>query len=277
MSLFLSIACTVAAETQNTAVIPVMNPRPAKTGEYDWLKRHEEVKKLCASIGNIDIIFIGDSIFHYFAGNPRAKYVRGAIPWNKYFGKYDVVNMGFGCDRTQHLLWRIDHGEVDGISPKVAVLMIGTNNIGGGTQSFHNTPEEISNGIKSICKRLREKLPHTKILLVGILPRSSAAQTSHWRKFRKAVKEVNRLVSSIGKEDESIHFLDIGDKFIREDESISREVMSDYLHPTEKGYEIFADSISPLLAESLESRKTSNKQQNLMKDLQMNRKKKEND
>ncbi len=236
----------------NEAAIPAVNPRPGETKEYDWMERQQQVKDLCARMGNIDLVFIGDSIFHYWAGNPEARYVRGKESWDRYFGTYDVVNMGFGTDRTQHVLWRLDHGAVDGLSPKVVVLMIGANNIlAGGTMKVMYTPEEISAGIRAICGRLREKLPHTRILLVGILPLSDAASTKHWRRFRDPIKQVNGMIAGLAKEDANIRFVDPGDRFVGKDESISRDVLSDFVHPTAKGYEMLGASISPIIKELL--------------------------
>src|SRR3954464_436209 len=122
------------------------------------LKRHEgfneRVKK-----GNVDLIFIGDSITQGWEGS-------GAKVWKEFYDKRNAVNLGIGGDRTQHVLWRLDHGNIDGIKPKLAVLMIGTNNSGS------NTSEQIAEGVKLIVEKLRSKLPNTKVLVLGIFPRA---------------------------------------------------------------------------------------------------------
>ena len=138
---------------------------------------------------------IGDSITQGWEG-------AGKDVWEKYYGKRNAVNLGIGGDRTQHVLWRLDHGNVDGISPKLAVLMIGTNNSGG------NTAEEIGAGIQAIVKKLREKLPQTKVLILAVFPRSEKPD---------AMREKNAKASKIAAEladNKMVYFLDIGDKFL---------------------------------------------------------------
>jgi len=141
----LAVCCLLSSRVsaddakQHSAVKPV-----PQSGER-WKDRHERfnarVKK-----GNVDLIFIGDSITHSWAGD-------GKHVWEKYYGKRNAVNLGINSDRTQHALWRLDHGNIDGISPKAAVLMIGTNN------ASENTPAETADGIKAIVAKLRKKLP----------------------------------------------------------------------------------------------------------------------
>jgi beta-glucosidase len=124
-----------------------------------WVKRHQQVLDRVAQ-GNVDLICVGDSITHGWEGDGKAL-------WEQYYAPRNAVNMGFGGDQTQHVLWRFEHGEIDGISPKLAVLMIGTNNSNGND----NTAEEIADGIKAICAQMRAKLPKTKILILAIFPR----------------------------------------------------------------------------------------------------------
>src|SRR5438876_11821198 len=134
----------------NDAVIPA--PR-----EGNWLRRHESFNERVKQ-GNVDLIFIDDSITQGWEGN-------GKNVWAEFYGKRNAVNLGIGGDRTQHVLWRLDHGNIEGIKPKLAVLMIGTNN------SNDNTAEEIGAGIQAIVKKLRAKLPQTKVLILAIFPR----------------------------------------------------------------------------------------------------------
>jgi lysophospholipase L1-like esterase len=182
--------------------------------------------------GNVDLIFIGDSITHWWE---RA----GKEVWEKYYGHRKAVNLGIGGDRTQHVLWRLDNGNIDGISPKVAVVMIGTNNL----SPNRSTVEETADGVIAICKKLRTRLPKTKILLLAIFPRAQEPCP-----LRDKVAQTNKIISRIA-DGKKIYYLDIGDKFVEPDGSISREIMKDYLHLTPKGYKIWAEAIEPKLAE----------------------------
>jgi lysophospholipase L1-like esterase len=189
--------------------------------------------------GHVDLILVGDSITHGWGGSPDE--TRGdAIGelWRKYFGSRNAVNEGFGWDRTQHVLWRFDHGEIDGIAPKVAVVLIGTNNIGA------NKAGDVVLGITAVVDELRKKLPSTKVLLLGIFPRDEKPDTYN----RKQVAEINGLVaSSVGKED-GVTYLDLSSTFVQPDGTISRDVMRDFLHPTAKGYALWVQAMEPTLA-----------------------------
>jgi sialidase-1 len=198
-----------------------------------WMKRHRSFNDR-ARQGEIDLVFLGDSITHAWG-------VAGTKVWEKYYGDRKAANMGIGGDRTQHVLWRLDHGNVDGISPKVVVLMIGTNNSNGD----EHTAEEIADGIVAIVEKLRSKLPRTKVLLLGIFPRGEGPSPQ-----REKNAEASRLASKIA-DGKMIHYLDIGDEFLGPDRTLSGEIMPDLLHLSPAGYEIWAASIEPKLAELL--------------------------
>jgi len=195
-----------------------------------WGGRHEAILERIQK-GNVDLIFIGDSITHSWENG-------GKELWNKYYAPRNAVNMGFGGDRTEHVLWRLDNGEVDGISPKLAVLMIGTNNSNGNDY----TAEEIADGIKAICRRIRQKLPKTKILILTIFPRG--AQPSPQREKNATA---SRLASQIA-HGKMIHYLDINDKFLTKDGTLSKDIMPDLLHPNARGYKIWAEAIESVVA-----------------------------
>jgi beta-glucosidase len=201
----------------------------AVTAENRDNDRHKAFNER-VKMGNVDLIFIGDSITQGWEKN-------GKDVWAKYYGNRNAVNLGIGGDRTQHVLWRLDNGNIDGISPKVAVVMIGTNNSPPG-----NKPEEISDGIIAVCKKLRTKLPNTKILLLAIFPRD-AKPTER----RAQLVRASRMASVVA-DGKSIFYLDIGKKFLQADGTISKEIMPDYLHLSPAGYEIWAKAIEPKLA-----------------------------
>ena len=220
----------------NPASMPSENPDPDRTSEYNWKERHEQVKARIAK-GDVNLIFIGDSITHYFGGEPTAKIVRAGEVWKKYYGQRNAVNMGFGWDHTQHVLWRLENGEIDGIAPKVTVLMIGVNNI---LRSY--TPEQTAEGIRAILDIIEKKLPQTKILLIGVLPFGNPP--SH------KVKATNAIIAKF-QDGQRIQFIDVGERFLKPDGSIDNELMPGALHPNDKGYQAFAESIEPKLAEML--------------------------
>ncbi len=219
-------------------VIPAIDEAPTRDHAYNWMDRHNaEVKR--AALGNVDLLLVGDSITHGFGGPPDS--VRGdpvGALWTKYLGSRNALNEGFGYDRTQHVLWRFDHGEVDGISPKVAIVLIGTNNIG-----TNNTADVVA-GITAVVDELQLKLAKTKILLLGIFPRDQQPDTPN----RKEIGEVNQLVeTTLGKRD-GVTYLDLTSTFLQPDSTISKEVMGDYLHPTAKGYDMWLKAMEPTLA-----------------------------
>ena len=137
------------------------------------------------------------------------------------------------------MLWRLEHGEVEGLSPRAAVLLIGVNNI------RDNTADQIADGIKTVVSALRRKLPRTKILLMGVFPYQQNPGG-----LRDKIKKVSLLAAEVA-DGRMIHYLDIGDEFLRPDGMLPPQVMPDFLHPNEKGYRIWARAIEPKLAELL--------------------------
>lgn len=176
------------------------------------------------------LLFLGDSITAGWGGQKAI--------WDAAFSKYAPANFGIGGDRTQHVLWRINNGELDGFTPKVLVLMIGTNNSG------DNSPEEIAAGITKIVETIQQKSPATKILLLAVFPRGD--KTSQAAK-RQKLKTVNEHIAKLN-DGKRVFFLDIGAKFLEADGTLTQEVMPDLLHLSPKGYQIWADAITPELA-----------------------------
>ncbi|MBN1818418.1 MAG: DUF1080 domain-containing protein [Sedimentisphaerales bacterium] len=201
-----------------------------------WTLRNDAVNERVRQ-GNVDLLMIGDSITHGWEGGGR-KY------WDLYYAHRNAVNMGFSGDRTQHVLWRLDQGHLEGISPKLAVLMIGTNNSNGND----NTAEEIADGIIAICKRIQAKCPRTKILILAIFPRAPEPCPQ-----REKNAKASLLASKIA-DGKMIYYLDINDKFLEPDGKLSKEIMPDFLHPNEKGYQIWARAIEPMVAKLLGKR-----------------------
>ena len=236
LSTEISKPCDVVLGT-HAAVTPA--PRPEKDW---WMPRHQAVLDRIAQ-GNVDLLMIGDSITHGWEKS-------GKEVWDKYYAPRNAVNLGFGGDRTEHLLWRLQNGEIDNIHPKLAVLMIGTNN----SNRDEFTAEQIADGIRSVVCTLRTKLPDTKVLILAIFPRGDAEQrkdkehgatyNAQWAKNDKA----SELVAGIADGD-MIFFLDINQAFLNEQGELTREIMPDLLHPKEKGYQLWAEAMEPMISE----------------------------
>jgi beta-glucosidase len=195
-----------------------------------FLKDKEELKKN----GDINLVFMGDSITDGWRGEPQKQIFR------RNFGKYNAYNTGISGEQTQHLLWRIEHGEVDGISPKLVEIMIGTNNLGG-----RQTPAQTIDGIMCLVDAVEKKLPNSQILLLGVFPRGEKATDP----FRAKIAEVNAALAMMPSWDKHVTYLDIGPKFLTADGTLPRYVMPDFLHPSAIGYQIWADAIGPTVDE----------------------------
>ena len=218
------------ARQVQAADVPV--PRPG-----DWMKRHELFNERVKA-EHVDMIFIGDSITHGWEF-PSAKDV-----WEEFYGKRNAVNLGIGGDQTQHVLWRLENGNIKGISPKLAVLMIGTNNA-----AWKFKPEEIAKGVKAIVTKLRNDLPKTKILVLAIFPRG-ANNDDH---LRQVNMKANELIAKLD-DGKMVRYMDIGPKFLDKDGTLSKQIMPDLLHPGAKGYRIWAEAIEPAVAEVMGSK-----------------------
>jgi len=184
-----------------------------------------------AKKGSVDLLFLGDSITEGWGKNPV---------WQKTYEPLNAANFGIGGDTTENVLWRLENGEVDGISPKVAVLLIGTNNFG----LEGHAPDAVAKGVTAVVQTLRKRLPSTKVLLLAIFPRDEKPNTD----TRKKIQTVNEQIVKLD-DRKNVRFLDIGAKLSNPDGSLSKEVMPDFLHLSEKGYQIWADAMAPLLKE----------------------------
>jgi lysophospholipase L1-like esterase len=226
---------TNAAGSETIMVNTATNPVPRDPA---WVRRHEGFLKI-AQAGGVKLLFLGDSI----TDNWRS---RGSNVWNHCYGDRHAANFGIGGDRTQHVLWRIDQGELDGLKPKVVVLMIGTNNTGKENNgSPRNTVPETIAGVKAVVARIRAKLPDTKILLLGVFPRGALDNPQ-----RAQVALINTVIAKLD-DGKMIRFLDIGPQFLDADGNLPRSIMPDLLHPSEAGYQIWADAMEPTLAKML--------------------------
>ena len=221
VALALTLGRTSFAE--NTAVVPV-----ARTNA-NWVKRHEAINEK-ARQGHIDLIYVGDSIVQHYDN-------QGREVWEHYYAPRHALNLGISGDRTEHVLWRLDHGNIDGLSPKLAIVMIGQNNGG------HNTGEEIGEGVTAVVQKLRNRLPDTRILLLGIFQRREKPTPE-----RAVLAKANEIITKLA-DGKNIFYLDINSVFVRPDGTISRTLMPDFEHPSPLGHRLWAEAIEPKVAE----------------------------
>jgi beta-glucosidase len=217
----------------NAALIPVSRTGNMVSRQTLVLQRAKEAP------GDYDIEFIGDSITQGWEKS-------GTNVWSEFYGHRKVINFGVGGDRTEHVLWRFEQGQLDGIKAKVAVVMIGTNNSNknkDGTETY--TDADILEGVTAIVNQIRTRQPETKIILLGIFPRGKNFSSQRGR-----LLEVNQALAKLD-DGKNIFYLDFGSQLIENDGSISKSIMPDYLHPNAAGYKIWANAIEPKLKKLL--------------------------
>ena len=218
-----------------------LQPVPRDAG---WMKRHESFNEVSKK-GEAQLVFLGDSITQGWEGNGKAI-------WAKTWAPMKAANFGIGGDRTEHVLWRLQNGNFDGLKPKVIVLMIGTNNTGhqGRPMQEHNNaiysspPEDTAAGVKAILELLGKKMPETKGLLLAIFPRGANADD----KMRQQNVATNQLIAGLA-DGKRVHFKDIGNSFLKPDGTLPKEIMPDLLHLNAQGYQLWTDAIEPTVKE----------------------------
>ena len=199
-----------------------------------WMPRHEQRVRENAerrASGTLpQLVFIGDSITEGWAKDGKEEFARR-------YARYHPINLGFGGDRTENILWRVQHGEVDGIDPKVVVLMAGTNNTG----SRQEDPSTTAAGLRRVIDELQQRLPNAKILLLGVFPRDAADSQS-----RRINGAINERIAKFA-DNRRVFFADIGSAFLDEAGTLSTDIMPDLLHPNARGYEIWGKAMDPIL------------------------------
>lgn len=211
----------------NSAVIPA-----TRGDEPNWKKRDQQLTRK-AKTGGADLAFIGDSITEGWEG-------AGKAVWNQRYANRNAINLGIGGDRTEHVIWRLTHGNLGKIKPKVAVLLIGTNNTG----HLDQDPEEVAQGVGRILEILKHRLPETKVVLHGVFPRGA----DKFDPKRLNNIAINQRIQRYA-DGKQVHYLEIGDEFLADDGTISKKIMPDQLHLSAKGYAIWADALEPKLKE----------------------------
>lgn len=221
--------------SQNSAIDPQVN---FERDSYDWLHRHADVREAQSS-SNPEVVMIGDSITHFWGGAPKAAQSNGPKAWEATFKGVSALNMGFGWDRTQNVLWRLQHGEFQGLHPKSIVLNIGTNNLVGDDTARTNSLEEVVVGIHAILQILHQRSPDSKIFVMGVFPRGF----EKGNELDQRITRLNELLKPSFTDQPWVKFLNIGPQLLSKDGFVTPEILSDGTHPTEAGYAIWRKAL----------------------------------
>lgn len=228
------LACTAPEPEQSGAepLPPALDPAPLEEEwaiEW-WMPRHEE-KLALAREKDPELVFIGDSITQGWEQS-------GSEAFEQAFGEWRTLNLGFSGDRTENVLWRLEHGAVDEIDPELIVMMIGTNNTG----HRMDPPAEVAAGVTEIVDQLQTRLPDTKILLLAIFPRSATPGDP----MRVTNDAINERIQGLAERD-GVYWANVNDIFLDEQGHLPKAIMPDLLHPEEKGYERLAAELKPMV------------------------------
>ncbi|MBI5771021.1 MAG: hypothetical protein HZA93_24810 [Verrucomicrobia bacterium] len=243
LSVLALLAALSFASAQTTAPAPAKVDASAAiekndaSGKFQWMHK----SFLARARQPMDLLFLGDSI--------TEGWVRAPHVWNYFYGMHRPANFGIGGDKTENVIWRIENGELDGVKPKVVVLMLGTNN------SAQNTADEIAAADKKIVELIRAKAPAAKVLVLAIFPRDARKDNqgnitetakADAAKRQAVIKDINAQLARLD-DGKSVFFLDINHVFVGQDGKIPFAIMPDQLHPNAAGYQLWADAMQPTL------------------------------
>jgi len=222
------VACVVVLVTAGHCLAQDIPWEPKARGEDWWVQRHKLlVDQSATRKSDEQIVFVGDSITHFWDES-------GKQVWDKFYANRHAYNYGIAGDRTENIIYRLRDKEFDGLTPKVTVVMIGTNNIG-----WNNNVEDTVHGVNETVRELLGKMPGTKMILLGLLPRAEPQGTK--------CKQVNALIKNFN-DDKSIFFLDMWSAWVTPDGKQRADLfLGDLLHPNQKGYEVWQQTMEPLL------------------------------
>jgi lysophospholipase L1-like esterase len=248
--IFLALALTVAAPSVGSARTILAAIPIARTDLPWWRERHEAKLRELAH-AKPELIFLGDSITQDWEHSGPPEWQDFAPAWQRFYGDRHAINLGFKGDTTASLIWRIRNGEVAGIAPKAAVVLIGANNLG----RVHWSADDTVAGIDTIIEELHKRLPATKILLLGVLP----SERSAW--ITETTGQINRTLAKRYKASQTVTFLDLTALFMRNG-VLNRDLFLDPkltppeppLHPTAQAQAMMAKAMEPMLANILGDR-----------------------
>lgn len=224
----------------NTATQPVA---PFEPDCYSQTERHAQVLACKDSI-DPEVVLVGDSITHFWGGDPVTTGAprNGLESFEKTFGDLRVLNLGYGYDRTQNVLWRFENGELDGLHPKLAIVNIGTNNLPGSDHCPANSPEETCEGIEKVCETLEARCPGVKIIIMCIFPRGEHADDP----LRAPIERTNALIIPMAAR-HGWRTINIGSLLLDPAGDLSASLALDFTHPTGEGYKIWGSVVRPLV------------------------------
>ncbi len=228
-------ALLACAPVAGLAAPKAVTPEVQKDGwaQSWWMPRHQQkLEEARQRQGKVDLLMIGDSITQGWEGG-------GKKVWEEFYAKRNAFNIGFSGDRTEQVVWRLQNGEVEGISPRLVVVMIGTNNTG----HRADKADETAAGVKMILDEIKARMPKAKVLLLAIFPRGEKP-TDKGRVLNDAI---NKLIATLA-DNKRVFFLDVGPKFLQPDGTLPKDLMPDFLHPNETGYRIWAETMEPMIA-----------------------------
>ena len=231
-SVFVCLDAMAQEETVTPDRLTTTHPT-SRMDEAWWRERHESRLNQMKSIEQLNILLIGDSITQGWE-------TTGSRVWKDTFEDLTSFNLGFSGDRTEHVLWRLENGSVEGLDPGVVVILIGTNNTG---QNL-DKPRDIAKGVKAIINEVRNRMPKSPILLMAVFPYDKDSESPR----RKNNNEINNLISQYH-DGKTVHYLDICNSFFDESGQMSTKITPDFLHLSEAGYQIWADGIEQKVRE----------------------------
>jgi len=231
---------TVSFLPAKTPLLKLPDPHSALKPEARrapwWLQRHDSMNSKATAKPH-DILFIGDSITQGWEGPGKAI-------WEDNYAEKNALNLGISGDRTEHVIWRLQNGNLKNQeNAQLAIIMIGTNNTGHSQQD----PAQTAQGITKIVSIVKEKCPKAKILLLAVFPRAEKPDD----KLRKLNEQINTHIKDLH-DGETVHYLDLSPAFLTEDGILTKEIMPDGLHPQQKGYAIWAEAMAPKIKELTE-------------------------
>lgn len=232
----------VALAAQASGPAPAAD-QPVARADRNSMAAHAQLLEK-ARQGRIDVYFEGDSIVRRWGATDYPQLLQN---WRQNFFGWNAADFGWGGDTTQNILWRLQNGELDGINPKVIVLLAGTNNVGNGIASGQQDAKaaDVSKGIEAIVKTMQAKAPDATIIVTALFPRNDSPTAM------PTIGRVNQNLSRLA-DAKRVRFLDINAKLADRDGKLFEGMMAaDRLHPTEKGYQVWADALKPILTQLL--------------------------
>ena len=219
--------------------------RPVARDDENSRRAHEQLLEKRTK-GRIDVYFVGDSIARRWGATDYPELLAN---WKANFFGWNAADFGWGADRVEHMLWRIENGELDGVNPKIIVILGGTNNVGrepGGAEKGAAKIENITRGLKALVDICRRKAPAATIVITAIFPRNDNIAV---------MPEIDRINENLAKlaDGSRVRFLNVNDKLADAAGRLFDGMMNerDKLHPTVKGYQVWADALKPIFTELL--------------------------